>query len=332
MTEQKEIKLTAEQRGIVDGLIQLQDHSIDSAGRIKSDAAFARSLNMSDSKWNLIKSGKYWDMVDNPDAIFLQLKRGLNQLRTKNMLADRFGAAQFIEFDAFAAMFSAVQECLVKPIGNVARCCVFLAETGGGKSMCASELLRRFEDVITVDARDRWMESKFVALRDICHAANISLDHLYTTSDMEDALEDLFSGGRYILAIDEAESLGKGILNSLKRLINRTRLVVAIFAIKEAYERWNKRYPYESKQIKSRTHIVIDNDIITTADAERFLAQYEWLGVERTRAGMLLAKTATEFGSMRFICRVLSTFHQHQTITLNELQMSIASNRKAMSL
>jgi hypothetical protein len=322
--------ITPAQQEIVDKLIALQAESRDAKGHPKTDKDFGQMLGMSGSKWNLVKNGKYIDKIDDVSGFFVDLKVSLNKLQVRTMLNNRFGSKDFIAFPKFEAVFSAVSRCLNKPLSDPIRFNVFLAETGGGKSALCAELMRRFENVIAVEARDEWMRpSKYVCLQDICEAADIDSSDIYQPTKMEMALLKKFQTGQYILAIDEAESLGKGVLNSIKFWLNRSRLVVVAAAIKTSYLKWNKRFPHEASQIKSRTHTVIDNNVITVAEATAFLSQYSLNG-DTEASAKKLAIAATNFGAYRMIRRVLEQLPRGERICLNDVESAISVARANM--
>ena len=320
----EEIKLTPEQQTIVDGLIRCQQESKDANGKPKSDDAFGKTIGMSGSKWNMCRHGKYWSKVEDLDALFRGLKTSLNKLKVRNMQYARFGSDPFREFDSAKAIFSSVMECQSKPLSDPIRIVVALGETGFGKSRCCAEISRRFDNVILVNCRDKWRNSGLVALSDICDAANLAPS--FQATKMEDALTNLFSGDQYILVVDEGFALGKDILNSFIRWTNLTPLVIVIFAIKEAYLKWNESFKYEARQIRSRTHNAFDNALITTADASAFL---DGLELEPGAAGAL-AKAATQFAGFRLIKRVVSSLDSETRVSAKDMDTAIAATRAAM--
>ena len=330
MTEEIKIKLDHDQQAVIDALVKMQTESRGSNGKPLSDDAFGKRIGMSGSKWNMCRHGNYWSKVDNVDSVIRDLKRSHNQLKIKSVLSNRFGTDDFIELDNFSAVFSAIQECQAKPLSDPIRIIVFTGETGAGKSRLCAETMRRFENVIVTETRDKWKTSKMIALMDICEAANVQSDGFYSPNQPEDALTDLFTGEQYILCLDEAEAFGPGILNSIKRWTNRTRLVILICAIQAAYLKWNKSFTHEARQIKSRTHIVIDNDLITTADVEKFLARFKFVNGELESSARLLAKTATKFGAFRLIGRTLGGFKAGQELSFADVQSALNVSIKNM--
>lgn len=322
--------ITPEQQSIVDKLIKLQNESRDAKGHPKSDSAFGQMIGMSGSKWNLVRNGKYWDMIDDVEGFVIDMKMALNKLQVKTMLNNRFGAKDFIEFAKFEAVFSAVSQCLNKPLSDPIRFVVVLGETGFGKSALCAELMRRFENVVGTEARDEWMRnSKYVALQDICESAGIDASEMYLPVMMEKALLQKFQSEQYILVIDEAEALGRGVLNSIKLWLNRSRLVVVVAAIKDAYLKWNKRFPHEAKQIKSRTHNVIDNNVITTAEATQLLAPLQLNGDLQSSA-MTLARAGSQFGGYRLIKRVMEKLPRDQKLTADDVESALIVVRANM--
>src|SRR5580658_1562131 len=159
--------ISPENQGIIDQLVALQAATLVNRKPI-SDGAFARRLRIgSSSRWSLIRSGKYFKgMIQNLDAVFLELGRALSAYQARSMTAVRFEGKQFIENDNVRAIFSAVDDCTAKTLSDRQRIIFYLAPTGGGKSFLAFELWRR-NGAVVVNANKGWRQRGNNALRDI---------------------------------------------------------------------------------------------------------------------------------------------------------------------
>jgi hypothetical protein len=330
-TDKKEIKLTAKQEAIVKELESLQDAALDARGERLSDKQFARHLGFSGSKWNLIKSRAYFSMVSNIDLVFHDLRRALNDYKNKKRQKDRYGDKEFITIDTFEAIFSAVEECVEKPLSDTARLIVYLAPTGGGKSFLGNQLSSRYS-AYTIESREPWRNSHFVALTDICTNLDLRIEKKNTPAKLQTALLDECRKANPVLFIDEAEYFGPDIINTLKLLLNETRVVIIIGAIPEAYARWNQYWKMEADQLRRRTHLIVQHNPITSDVVEKFLAPLS-LGEHAETAAEALAASANLFGAYDHVARVVDRLKkQRSDITPGRISNAIAIEHERVGI
>lgn len=320
-----------EHQSIIDELVELQKLSVNKRGNPKSDEEFAKPLGFSGPKWNMLRNGQYSDKVKDFDKVMTGLRQSLNRLRTTHAIAMRHAPNEFYPFPQFESVFSAVEECLEKKLSENRRFVVYLAETGGGKSALGYELVKRFEGAVVCEARDRWVNSKLVALRDICERMGVDPGKISDPSIYEDELLKFLQGDQRVVAIDEGEFFGAGILNSIKRILNQSRTVFVCCAIPSAYMKWNKRFPHEAVQIQRRTHGVFGPELVTPKEAERFLSALDLNGSLKD-ASIKLAKAANTFGSFGLCREVVNRLHDEKKLNAEDVEQAIIKEQAAFGL
>jgi hypothetical protein len=127
-----------------------------------------------------------------------------------------------------------VEECRAKPPDDFQRIVVILAPPDRQRSRLCGALAQRCRATLLT-------------------AASIRQRHL-----LQPLVRLCLQGGRPILAIDQAEYLGREELQTLKLLINLTPAVLLLLSTAPAYRNWNQRWPIEASQIRRRTHLVLE--------------------------------------------------------------------------
>lgn len=289
------------QQKIIADLAQLQT-ALGAKDKPFTDQAFSKRLDLGGaSRWNLIRNGKYWGMVKSPGTLFDDLQRAYLRFGAAHQFSLRFEGKRFVSNDTFDALFAGVEECQAKPMSDRKRVCVYLGETGKGKSMLSFELWKRF-GAHALNARKDWTRKGRVALEDICRRFDLPVKQNDSLSDLENKLIAEFRSQQHVLVIDEGEYFGKEVLDCIKFFINESRLVVAILAYPEKFDRWNRIFKVEADQIRTRTHLLIRMRSITPAMADPFLDRVTWAGegVRRTASERLL-EAANSFGAFDLI-------------------------------
>jgi hypothetical protein len=136
--------------------------------------------------------------------------------------------------DSFDPVLRAVEECRAKPAGDFQRIVVVLAPPDRARSRLCGALAQRCGATLVT-------------------AASIRQRHL-----LEQVMRPCFYGGRPVLAIDQAEYLGREELDTLKLLINLTPVVLVLLSTAQAYRAWDQRWPIEARQIRRRAHLVLE--------------------------------------------------------------------------
>ena len=327
------VVLTQDQQRIIDELVAIQASSRNRAGNPQSDGEFAKRLGISAPQWNLIRNGSYWKSIKNVNAKLIEMREHLNRLKQENNLKKRFEGLQFHTADVFEAMFMAIEECRQKGLSDTTRICVYLAETGGGKSFLGHEVVQRF-DGIYVEARQAWAYGSFHALKDICEAFQIDTSKIkQQPAKLENLLLNrLALRENPVLYIDEGEFFGKGIIDSLKHLINKTTIVPVIAAIPEYYAKWNTYWPTEAAQLRRRTHIVVQNNVIDPIHVEKFILSAD-LPIQRdnvSKAAIEIASHAQRFGAYDLTSKVVRRLKAESKINAQIITAAIHTELKCM--
>lgn len=286
-------KLSQEQQGVIDELVALQQ-TILVGGKVITDGEFAKRARLgSASRWSLIRSGNYFKSVKDVGTQFVKLRRALSLFKSVSQYSQRFEGKEFVANDVTKAVFCAVEECLGKPLADRRRIIVCTMPTGGGKSMLAWQLYEQYDAIVT-NANAAWKGAGgWKALAQICRNMNFCSAESTHKHVLEENILAEMQSEQYLLVIDEGEYFGKGIIDSFKRFINESRVVIVILAIKEAYERWNKRFKMEAEQLQMRTHGIFDLEM-TPDMALPYLQRLKW---GRDENLLDCAKTAVERAS-----------------------------------
>jgi hypothetical protein len=136
--------------------------------------------------------------------------------------------------DSFQPVLRAVADCRAKPDGDFQRIVVVLAPADRARARLGGALARRCCAILVT-------------------AASIRQRHL-----LEPLVRLCLEGGRPVLAVDEAEYLGREELEILKVLINLTPAVLVLLSTAPAYRTWSQRWPIEARQLRRRTHLVLE--------------------------------------------------------------------------
>jgi hypothetical protein len=126
-----------------------------------------------------------------------------------------------------------------------------------------------------------------------------------TPSDLEDAVISQLTRNDIVLAIDEAEYFAAPSINLVKLLLNRTRTVILLCAIPEAFDRWNSRHWHEASQLRRRTHSFIRHERVDPEHVKEFISTTELKPVTEKDCE-LISKAANQFGGYDFVVRTVN--------------------------
>lgn len=304
-------KPSAEQTAILNGLLEEQ-------AKEKSQADFVRRwLPFGGSAWTQIVGVlepprlndqgdlvlSYFDRLSpaGREATFEKLAGVLERIPMERSLALRLREVTVLRTSKVRALEQALRECAEKP--GPERLVLMLAPTGGGKTMCCNYLAERLNARI-VEVRDVWRHSAtgFVPLQDICRAVGVRVGRGVTMAAMQDALVRYCLERRIVLAFDEGEHFGRSSLNLVKFLLNKTRIVVALFCVPNEYERWEDYWPNEAPQIARRCHACIELSVVDPEDAGLFFPAGQF--ADKASELNYLATEASRFGHFSLVKRV----------------------------
>lgn len=263
-----------------------------------SDTKFCKEhLSITSTVWLRVKSGEYWQMVQDGSSVMAQLGLDLDRLQNWLDLRDRFANLKFVPTTESRAVFAAIEACLLKPTDDPERVVVYLAPTRGGKSALCKEITGKWKNARYVQSHEGWERSYFTCLKDLGVAlgAFSSQPKKYLSKQaMEKKLIDSLAGRRMVLAIDEAEFFGRDSLNLIKYMLNSTNVVIVLCVIPEAYDEWQGSFPHESAQILARTHSIHSLEPISADTAAKFLRD---VSLEQPKVcAQFAADAANDFG------------------------------------
>jgi hypothetical protein len=278
-----------------------------------SDGAFVqRHLTVSATVWNRLCNGTY---PANPAAAFVKLEGNLRQLRLERTKAARLtGGRKFIALPKHQAVHDAVTSAKLKEADDQDRLVVFLAESGGGKTALARDLMLQ-HDGILVEARESWRDSYYAAARDIATAAEVSASELDQGKHAaETALLRRLRANRRVLIIDEAEYFGPRTANLIKLILNQTETVVVLLAIPVLFRRWQEKAWVESVQLNRRAVTVV-GDVVTNGDVRKFVdadGRVKLEPGEALAACNAIAEAANAFGRYDTVKRVIDDLAEEE--------------------
>lgn len=293
---------SAEQQRIIDELCAAQKTLAI------TDEAFAKQYlgGWSAATWSKLRSATY--EAKDIESNFAELKRRLRSLNYKlAVLGKADGGSAFYDFDQFAALKTAVRECLTKPGEN--RLVIYVAPTGAGKSRIIREVSKA-ETTTIVRANEAWRNSYFFASLDIVEALG-GTGKFGSAGEARREVLALLKHERRVLAIDEGNYFGPQSINLLKDILNETDATILLTSTPTHYDKMRRHWG-EWSQLQRRVHVVIRHDVIRPEEAAQFLSDAGLNGDSKAGGGVL-AKAANQFGGYDFITRVIARLHDTAT-------------------
>ncbi|MGA2748843.1 MAG: hypothetical protein ABSG59_08715 [Verrucomicrobiota bacterium] len=157
------------------------------------------------------------------------------------------------------AVLDAVEQCRAKPANDYERIIIFLTPCGAARAILGREMVKRLGAVL-VGANPLWEERPDRALRDICKRCRITFKPAADADRLENLLLRAFEADPPILAVDNAEHLSRETLDTFTRLVNQTRIVLALLASDRTCRKWQWRWSEQFDQIRRRTHVIVQAD------------------------------------------------------------------------
>ncbi len=299
MDDKKEkFKPTPEQRETLLALLELEKG-------YKSSAEFVKEcLPCGASMWSQIKDTLdadkktcYFDAVsaEATAEVFRKLAVALIDARRQSAQEN----VDILEISQLRAVDQSVRECKGKT--SPERITLYIADTGGGKTIIANHLERVFS-ATTVQTRQPWCKSEYTALKDIGAALGARNMDSMITATLEDALVKAISSRSVVLTFDEAEYFGGDSLNLVKMLLNRTSMRAVIMTTHAGFQKWERRYRDEADQIKRRVHSTVRLTGIDPKDAALFFPEGQFS--DEDKALRLISEHAGKFGNYSMVRRV----------------------------
>jgi transcriptional regulator with XRE-family HTH domain len=270
-----------------------------------SQQKFAARLGYTGSTWNKIikvlkdEPGHYFERETDYEELHVKLER---ELRRLVRAVEQEKADQSLTIHPlldYEAVIEAIKAAALRTDSE--RCIAFLADKGAGKTIFCHFMRREF-DAIIVETRSTWETSYYTCLIDLAEALGLKFDKGTPLGTIEREVANKLKVPTK-LVFDEGEFFGKGAINLLKWLLNKTPSVIIICAIPAAFDRWLKKYPHEAGQLQRRFNAVIEFGGVGKADIAHFTKA---AGVEMDDdATKALIDAANQFGAYGTVARVV---------------------------
>ena len=210
------------------------------------------------------------------------------------------------------------------------RVIVLLGPTGSGKSEIGRHMVCKL-GATYVEGRQSWRSSNKAFCRDVAAAAKSpitarSCDEYYAEQSMLDALGHK-AGTLYI---DEANTLGPFVANTIKLVANQTMHVIVIAAIPEMWDEFCARSVNEVRQVLNRCQAVIRFDRVLDSEAKRFMTGCGLDADTMTKAVPLVCRAANDAGAYKLVRRVAALLRDQEAPQLADAEKAIALARSAL--
>lgn len=287
-----------------------------------SDNVFAKQLQVSGTTWLRVKNTTY---QGNHQTVWKKLQTDLQRLiANEEMRREELG--EILEFSYCKDVALAI-DCAKGEERN--RLVVYLSPTGGGKSILAEYLTRKFPTAIRVEATETWRKSYYAPIAKISQAIGIDAVHWSSIGAESELLTKLNENPRIII-IDEGVYFSPASLNLLKAILNHTDCIIVILSLPVLWERMKKKNWEETEQLRNRLIGIIEAKKLALKDvrlaAKSTLPNWTTLGPDQTRAETLLQQAANTFGLWNTIYPALRDLAEQatQTITLDQVEQAIS--------
>ncbi|HXI70280.1 MAG TPA: hypothetical protein VNN22_07980 [Verrucomicrobiae bacterium] len=333
-------------------LVGLQEESVKEASVTAfckdyltfTDGKFSKIMNVLDDK----AAKSYFDEIKDRDGLMADLEEALSKIPRLRMEKENIAQKGQHKLSKFRAVAVAVREC--KNVTSPERINKYIAPTGGAKTSLRRYLAGEFRNEMTfhaVESRETWrpatrdqrQRSKITVLRDFCAAFGMrNVDWSKGIANVEDQIIAFNVSARRVMFIDEAEFFSAYVLNLIKLLTNKSRLIFVIACTPRAHAKWNSWYPDEADQISRRTNAVIsvsaddlnaDNLPATIKDAEMFFPKGQFRDAKASLE--YIVEQAWAFGHYSTIARVAKILEKSNDAERAEVEKAVAGALKQMA-
>jgi len=297
-------KPSPEQHALLSALLEESKKEKSTADFARKFLPFGRSLF--DQIMDALDAGRpesYLDKVseERRRSLFDELEQILSEIPRKRALMTRVQELDIFLTSKIRAVETAVAECSVKQ--GPERLILFLAPTGGGKTMLCNHLqAEKNARIVQVRAAWRRSESGLVPLIDICRAVGVRVGKNPRVAKMEDDLIKFCQSRQLLLVFDEGEHFGKSALNLIKFLLNETNIVIVLCAVPGEYDKWFDFFPNEAEQVARRNHAVYETSLLPEKDVALFFPKHQF--DDEAAALKKIATEASTFGHYSLVRRV----------------------------
>jgi hypothetical protein len=313
-------------------------------------AQFCREFapHMSSSKFSKILNAidpdpevrSYFDEIKNPDALMAELAEWRSKLPRLILEKETAGTERVLPLSTFRAVLVSVRKCKNKTTPE--RITKYIAPTGGSKTVLRKYLEKELSSELpfhAVECRESWRpssrfareRSKKAALLDICSALGLDVEYETRAGGLpaiEDALMEHCTKTKRVLFFDEGEFFSAYVLNLVKMLLNRTRVIVIIACTPRAHVKWNMYHADEADQIARRTHAVVRVSTIDEEDAALFFPAGKFADAEKAIG--TIAKEASFFGHYSFIARIVEALEKTEVADVKDVESAMKKARRQM--
>lgn len=297
-------------------------------GKELSDAQFAnRFLPFSAASYSKLQTPeKYGARID---AMAVKCEEAVERIRARIDALKKRAAADsvFVKTRFAQAALGAWQRC---QDDDGTRVIWLLGPTGSGKSEIGRHMMCKYGATLA-EGRQSWRSSNKAFCRDVAAAAKSPIaarviDEHYAEQAMLEALGPK-AGTLYI---DEANTLGAFVANSIKLIANQTLQTVVVAAIPEMFDEFIQRAANEVRQVLNRTQAVIRFSGVTEAEARQFMAGCGVAEVDMSEAARRATRAANEAGAYKLVKRVAAELRDQEAPGLADVDKAVAIARAAL--
>ena len=210
------------------------------------------------------------------------------------------------------------------------RVIVLLGPTGSGKSAIGRHLAAKYSATYA-EGRQSWRSSNKAFCRDVAAAARSPITaRTCDEHTAEQAMLDALGPRAGTLYIDEANTLGPFVANTIKLISNQTLHTIFIAAIPEMWTDFCARSENEVRQVLNRCQAVIRFPGVTEAEARQFMAGCGVADGEMAEACRLATRAANEAGAYKLVQRTAALLREQDEPALADVEKAVALARSAL--
>lgn len=259
----------------------------------------------------------YFDMIKNPEVLIASLERVVSNIESMPASA-RPKTNGVHRLKKVRAVIQAVRDCW--EINKPRRLIKYLAPTGGGKSMLCDALVEEFHAKV-VEVTEDWRKKRSVILKAICIGVGCRIENENDPAQIEEDLVRFANERKIVLVLDECESFGRIAINTVKLLLNKSKMIIVICSIRRAHDRWNMYYSHEADQLARRTKCIVELRDLDPEDVAMFF-QKGTFSDARTSLEIIALKGSL-FGHFELVQSVADRLDGKSNVPIEEVTKAI---------